>query len=143
MVKFRVRKNRKLTNVEPFEFSEDEFGVILIINDTPSSPWNGYEWIENFRNTEEADYDAHNIRRAYEGMPVFIYITSKKSIVADAVIDNIENNVFHLVNLRLMDHPDIIGKDELIKMKIFKKVPQLLKYISKTDYENIESLFKE
>lgn len=142
MVEIRSRKIKKTVNSVLYNpYDDDHFGVILIINDTPESPWRGKEWLEEFKTYGEADYDAHEIRYAYVGMPVFIYVTSKKSVVADAVIDNDENKVYHLVNFRLIDEPDIIDKDELIEMKLFKKVPIISKYISKTDYETIESLF--
>ncbi len=141
MIKIRVRKNKIIENIELYEPPEDKIGVILTINDSEGSSWKGKEWFDEFKKNEEVVYDSHDIRFAYIGMKVFIYLTSKKSIVADAVISSDENNEFLLTNLSLMGDP--IHKDELIELNIIKTVPIVLKYLSKTDCEIIESLFED
>lgn len=155
MVEIRIRK-KKIKNVEPFEPPEDKYGIILTINDL-QEVYKGYEWFEDFRAKGETIYSSFGIRYAYEGAPVYIYLISKEGIVADATVGSDENleriqenydfadvnpdKATPLIKLRMIDDP--IDKEELITLGIFKKVPRILKYISKSNYEAIESLFED
>jgi hypothetical protein len=155
MVETRIRK-KKMKSTEPYEPPEDRYGVILTINDSQEM-YKGYEWFEDFREKGETIYSSFGILSAYGGQPVYIYLISQTGIVADAKIGSDEdlerikenydftdidsNKATPLINLRLIDHP--IDKDELIELGIFKKVPRILKYISKDEYKAIESLFED
>lgn len=149
MIAKRILK-KKPKKMELFVPPEDKYAMILIINDIQS-----HDWYENLKKGENI-YATHEIRFAYPTMPTYIYLTSCKGIAADAKVgsdddfDRIrESGIIDvdwgtpLINFREIDGDDSISKDDLIEMGFFKKVPIILKYITKTEYETIESLFED
>lgn len=146
MITKRILK-KKPEKTELFVAPEDKYAMILIINDLQSR-----EWYANLKNGENI-YATHEIRFAYPTMPTYIYLTSCKGIAADAKVGSdddfdriIESGIIDvdwgtpLINFREIDGS--ISKDDLIELGIFKKVPIILKYITKIEYETIESLFE-
>lgn len=169
MVQYKERKHKK--NVESYEPPEDKFALWLTINDT-NDICGGEAWLKTFKEDGEELYSSYNIKYAYIGMPLFIYLTSKMSLVAEAEIGSHEDlsrlqNGYEerseeynpdfalpLVNLTIWgknedeneddyDDSNLIHKDELIELGIIKTVPIKLQYLSKNDYETITSLFEE
>ncbi|CAG0977269.1 MAG: hypothetical protein MPEBLZ_04306 [Candidatus Methanoperedens nitroreducens] len=146
----RTRKNKaRIVKDEP---TEEAWAVWLTINDTDHDVYDGKKWIDEFKANGETIYDAHFITKAYSGMPVYIYLTSKKSLVADAEvssdIDMETEKRTPLINLTVWgedddDESNNIHKDELTGLGIIKRVPITFKFLSKDDYETIEKLFED
>ncbi len=146
----RVRKNKaRIVKDEP---TEDRWALWLTINDTDHEVYDGKTWFDEFKANGEAIHDANFVRFAYSGMKVYIYLTSKMSLVADAEvssdIDMEMGKKTPLINLTVWgddddDESNNIHKNELIELGIIRKVPITIKYLSKDDYETIESLFEE
>lgn len=147
----RVRKERK--NRGPLKPPEDKYAAILTINEDMH---NGREWLKKLNENGQNIYDSFKIRYTYPGMPIYIYNTSEKGLVGDAKVGTdedlerlVEEEGFEdynfekatpLIYFRAIEEP--ITKDELIELGIFKRVPMILKNLSKTDYETIELLFE-
>ena len=148
----RVRKEKKYKG--PFKPPEDKFADILTINEDVH---NGREWLKKLHEDGQNIYSSFKIHYTYPGMKIYLYNTSEKGIVADSNVGSAEDlerlleeeegfedvnfeTGTPLINFRTIEEP--ITKDELIEFGIFKRVPMILKYLSKTDYETIELLFE-
>lgn len=148
----RTRKNKaRIVKDEP---TEDAWAVWLTINDEDHELYDGKTWFDKFKASGKAEYNSKYVSKAYSGMPVFIYLTSKMSLVADAEvssdIDGETGKKTPLTNLTVWgdddnddDESNNIHKDELIERGIIKRVPITFKFLSKDDYETIESFFEE
>jgi hypothetical protein len=146
----RIRKNK--ARIEKDEPTEDEWAVLLTINDKDHEEYDGKEWFDEFKANGEAIYSSKYVSKAYSGMPVFIYLTSKMSLVANAEvssdIDMETGKKTPFTNLTVWgedddDESNNIHKDELIDLGIIKGTPITFEYLSKDDYETIEKFFEE
>src|SRR3989304_2149484 len=86
MEEIRIRKQKK--NKEPFKPPEDKIAAILTINE---SIYDGREWLRKFREYGRIAYGTFKIQYAYPGMPIYIYNTSEKGIVADSKVGSNED----------------------------------------------------
>ncbi len=136
----------KRTSFEPLH---DKYGLILTINEE-----NSPGWYDTLLKNRENIYSTHAVLYAFHGMPTYIYLTNFKGIVGRAIVGSDEDfkrikekNIY--TNKQVEKGTplikfvarDVINMYDLIGLGIFKKVPIVSKYISKNDFETIESLF--
>ena len=95
------------------------------------------------------------LQKAYPGMPILIYSTAKKGIIAISKVGS-EEDTERLLKEEDFEKVDpekatplinylktgFVSKDELIEFKIIQKVPRNVTYPSKKEYEIFKSLFE-
>lgn len=140
-----------MKRIKSFEPPQNRYGLILTINEDADP-----DFYDNLLEKKENIYSSHPVLDAYFGMPTYIYLTTFKGIVGRAIIGS--NEDFKRIQeeynytdkqvdkgiplIKFVPFDGIIDMYQLIEFRIFKKVPIVSKYITKSDNEVMDCFFE-